>query len=87
MDCSFELPRGVDVIYQTPDIYRFYRPFEGDSQNIHEPLAAVLMLMKYSPTWQVFMDRLDREFPQWGSNLMLPFPDDYKPPGTQEAAN
>jgi hypothetical protein len=50
-------------------------------------LAAVLMLMKYSPNWQVFMNRLDREFPQWGSNFMLPFPDDYKPPETGEAAN
>jgi hypothetical protein len=45
------------------------------------------MLMKYSPNWQVFMDRLDREFPQWGSNLMLPFPDDYKPPESGKAAN
>ncbi|HEV2485103.1 MAG TPA: P63C domain-containing protein [Terracidiphilus sp.] len=42
--------------------------------------AAVLMLMKYSPNWKVFMDRLDHEFPQWGDNLMLPFPDDYTPP-------
>jgi hypothetical protein len=33
------------------------------------------------------MDRLDREFPQWGSNFMLPFPDDYKPPEMKEAAN
>jgi hypothetical protein len=28
------------------------------------------------------MDRLDKEFPQWGSNYMLPFPDDYKPSRT-----
>jgi len=42
--------------------------------------AAVLMLMKYAPNWKVFMDRLDHEFPQWGDNLMLPFPDDYTPP-------
>jgi hypothetical protein len=54
---------------------------------LREHLAAVLMLMKYSPNWQVFMDRLDREFPQWGSNLMLPFPDDYKPPEAGEAAH
>jgi len=38
------------------------------------------MPMKYSPNWQVFMERLDKEFPQWGSSLMLPFPDDYHPP-------
>ncbi|MBI5262181.1 MAG: P63C domain-containing protein [Bradyrhizobium sp.] len=54
---------------------------------LREHLAAVLMLMKYSPDWHVFMDRLDKEFPQWGSNYMLPFPDDYKPPETGEAAN
>jgi hypothetical protein len=28
----------------------------------------------------------DRELPQWGSNFM-PFPDDYNPPETKEAAN
>ena len=38
------------------------------------------MLMKYSPDWKVFMDRLDMEFPQWGKNYLLPFPDDYAPP-------
>jgi hypothetical protein len=27
------------------------------------------------------------EFPQWGSNFMLPFRDDYKPPEMKEAAN
>jgi hypothetical protein len=47
---------------------------------LREHLAAVLMLMKYSPNWLVFMDRLDKEFPQWGTNFMLPFPDDYEPP-------
>ena len=47
---------------------------------LREHLAGVVMLMKYSPNWRVFMDRLDREFPQWGSNYLLPFPDDYKPP-------
>jgi hypothetical protein len=38
-------------------------------------------------THYLSMDRLDREFPQWGSNFMLPFPDDYNPPETKEAAN
>lgn len=32
------------------------------------------------------MDRLDSEFPQWGKQMMLPFPDDYTPPEA-EAAN
>jgi hypothetical protein len=36
--------------------------------------------MKYSPNWRVFMQRLDREFPQWGKNYLLPFPEDYVPP-------
>ncbi len=47
---------------------------------LREHLAAVIMLMKYSPDWKVFMERLDHEFPQWGDNLLLPFPDDYTPP-------
>jgi len=47
---------------------------------LREHLAVVLMLMKYSPNWKVFMDRLDREFPQWGTSLLLPFPEDYTPP-------
>ena len=47
---------------------------------LREHLTGVVMLMKYSPDWQVFMDRLDREFPQWGETLLLPFPDNYQPP-------
>jgi len=35
------------------------------------------MLMKYSRDWKVFMERLDREYPQWGKSMMLPFPNDY----------
>ena len=41
-------------------------------------MEGVVMLMKYSPDWKVFMDRLDHEYPQWGSTMMLPFPDDYR---------
>jgi hypothetical protein len=52
---------------------------------LREHLAAVVMLMKYSPNWKVFMDRLDQEFPQWGKTYLLPFPDDYSPP-KEEAA-
>lgn len=47
---------------------------------LREHLVAVVMLMKYSPNWRVFMDRLDHEYPQWGQNLLLPFPEDYQPP-------
>lgn len=46
---------------------------------VREHLAAVVMLMKYSPTWTVFMERLDKEFPQWGATMMLPFPENYDP--------
>jgi P63C domain-containing protein len=47
---------------------------------LREHLAGVVMLMKYSPNWRVFMDRLDHEYPQWGKTLLLPFPDDYPEP-------
>jgi hypothetical protein len=50
---------------------------------LREHLTGVVMLMKYSPDWQIFMDRLDREFPQWGETLLLPFPDDYQPPAIE----
>jgi hypothetical protein len=41
------------------------------------------MLMKYAPDWQTFMDRLDREYPQWGQTLLLPYPTDYAPPAVE----
>ena len=47
---------------------------------LREHLMGVVMLMKYSPNWKTFMDRLDREFPQWGTTMLLPFPDDYAGP-------
>lgn len=47
---------------------------------LREHLAAVVMLMKYSPNWEIFMERLNKEFPQWGDTWMLPFPDNYTPP-------
>lgn len=50
---------------------------------LREHLTGVVMLMKYSPNWRVFMDRLDKEYPQWGSTMMLPFPDDYPEPETE----
>ena len=49
---------------------------------LREHLAGVVMLMKYSPNWRVFMDRLDLEYPQWGDTLMLPFPEEYEPSPT-----
>lgn len=54
---------------------------------LREHLMGVVMLMKYAPNWQVFMDRLDREFPQWGDTLMLPFPEDYAPPEVSETSS
>jgi hypothetical protein len=47
---------------------------------LREHFSGVLMLMKYSPNWKVFMDRLDHEYPQWGKTLLLPFPENYDPP-------
>jgi hypothetical protein len=47
---------------------------------LREHLAGVTMLLKYSPDWRVFMDRLDKEYPQWGDTFMLPFPDNYSAP-------
>lgn len=47
---------------------------------LREHLASIVMLMKYSSDWKIFMNRLDTEFPQWGKNYLLPFPDDYVPP-------
>jgi len=53
---------------------------------LREHLAAVLMLMKYSENWKVFMARLDKEFPQWGDSYLLPFPEDYSPPDGPDAS-
>ncbi len=49
---------------------------------LREHLMGVVMLMKYAPNWRIFMERLDKEFPQWGRTRLLPFPDDYEPPET-----
>lgn len=38
-----------------------------------ERLGAVVMLQKYSPTWDVFMQRLNLEFPKWGDTLRIKF--------------
>jgi hypothetical protein len=77
---------------RTPGGYYRNKLFQRLTEDVGHPklrehLGAVVMLMKYSPTWRVFMDRLDVEFPQWGSNYLLPFPDDYTPPANDEAAN
>src|SRR5262249_10562434 len=37
---------------------------------LREHLMGIVMLMKYSPNWKTFMDRLDREFPQWGTTML-----------------
>lgn len=48
---------------------------------LREHLAAVIMLMKYSPDWQTFMQRMDIEFTQYGETKMLPFPEGAGSPG------
>lgn len=75
---------------KTPSGYYKNKLFQRLTEDVGHPklrehLAAVVMLMKYSPNWHVFMDRLDREFPQWGKNYLLPFPDDYDPPNNVAA--
>jgi P63C domain-containing protein len=73
------------VTPKTPSGHHKNKLFQRLTEDVGHPklrehLSAVVMLMKYSPNWQVFMDRLDREFPQWGKTYLLPFPDDYAPP-------
>jgi hypothetical protein len=58
----------------------------GDPR-LREHFTGVVMLMKYAPDWRAFIDRLDKEYPQWGSTLMLPFPDDYTPPDLPTSKN
>ncbi len=70
---------------RTPSGYYKNKLFQRLTEDVGHPklrehLAAVVMLMKYSPNWEVFMDRLDQEFPQWGTTYLMPFPDDYVPP-------
>ena len=57
----------------------------GDPR-LREHLTAAILLMKYSSDWRVFMERLDKEYPQWGDTLMLPFPDGYTPPALPASA-
>lgn len=77
---------------RTPSGYYKHKLFQRLTEDIGHPklrehLAGVVMLMKYSPNWKIFMDRIDMEYPQWGKNYLLPFPDDYTPPEDDEAAN
>lgn len=52
---------------------------------LREHLAGVVMLMKYSPNWRVFMDRLNVEYPIYGDQLSL-FPENYEPPTISDEA-
>jgi hypothetical protein len=77
---------------RTPSGYYKNKLFQRLTEDVGHPklrehLTGVVMLMKYSPNWKVFMDRIDMEYPQWGKNYLLPFPDDYMPPDNDEAAN
>jgi len=54
--------------------------FQGFTPNFGHPklrehLAGVTMLLKYSPSWEIFKDRLDIEYPPWGKPMKLPFPE------------
>jgi P63C domain len=50
-----------------------YRP-----PKLSEQLTGTTMIAKYSPNLQVFNQRLDREYPQYGKTLPLPFPEKLK---------
>jgi hypothetical protein len=70
--------KGIDIrgLIARVSPIRFIPPHGGNPADVHEAtivpdICAVL---------------IDKEFPQWGGNYMLPFPDDYKPPAG-EAAN
>jgi hypothetical protein len=47
---------------------KLFQGFTSDfgHPKLREHLAGVTMLLKYSPTLEVFKDRLDIEYPQWG---------------------
>lgn len=81
LDITAAARRAMDV----GQLYREYKLFQHLTEDFGHPklrehLTGVIMLMKYSPDWQIFMDRLDREYPQWGDSLMLPFPENYEAP-------
>jgi P63C domain len=42
---------------------------------LREQLVGTTMIAKYSPTLEVFVERLDREYPQYGKTMKLPFPE------------
>jgi hypothetical protein len=41
---------------------------------LREQLAGTTMLVKYSPNLEIFIERLDREYPQYGKTMNFPFP-------------
>lgn len=40
---------------------------------LREHLSAVIALMKISPSWRQFMDRMNRVFPRVDQTLLLPY--------------
>lgn len=42
---------------------------------VREQLIGTTMLAKYSPNVQTFNERMDREYPQYGKTMPLPFPE------------
>lgn len=70
-------PRGADGRLKNKLFQRLTEDVGHPKLLAH--LSGVLMLLKYSPNFDVFWDRLDREYPQYGKTLLLPFPADYEP--------
>jgi hypothetical protein len=40
---------------------------------LREHLTAAIMLARYASSWDVFMERMDTEFPRWGDTMRLRF--------------
>jgi hypothetical protein len=59
---------------------KLHQRLTGDIGNpkLREHLTGVVMLMKYSPDFQTFMSRLDKEYPRWDRTLSIPFPEQPK---------
>lgn len=54
--------------------------FQGLTQDyghpkLREQLIGTTMIAKYSPSLEVFHNRLDQEYPQYGKTMPLPFSD------------
>jgi hypothetical protein len=57
------------------DARKIWLTLDVGHPKLRELLAGEIMLAKYSPNLEVFNERVDREYPQYGKTLPLPFPE------------